>query len=185
MIGWFVVGALSWTWFEYVLHRFVFHERKLGARLAEEHLAHHAKVSWFAPWAAKLTLAVPIVGVVAGLGWLAVGPGAVGLVGGLLSGWLAYEWLHRRLHTHGPVSAYGRWARRHHFHHHFADPRRNHGVTTPVWDLVFGTYTHVEQVVVPARQTHHLPWLCGPDGEIAPAVSADFAVGPRRAPQGA
>jgi sterol desaturase/sphingolipid hydroxylase (fatty acid hydroxylase superfamily) len=180
VIGWFVGGVAAWTGLEYLLHRFVFHEKVLGGRMAEEHLAHHAKVSWFAPWSAKLALAAPIVAVVGAVGWALAGAGALGLVGGLVSGWLAYEWLHRRLHTHAAATAYGRWARRHHFHHHFADPHRNHGVTSPVWDVVFGTYTRVDQVVVPARQAHHLPWLCGADGEIAGAVAADFALGPRR-----
>lgn len=180
LVGGFVAGALSWSWFEYVLHRFVFHERWLGARLAREHLTHHAKVSWFAPWSAKLALAVPIVGAVVGLGWLAVGPTASAAGCGLVAGWLVYERLHRRLHTHPPRSAYGRWARRHHFHHHFADPRRNHGVTSPVWDLVFGTWSPVERVIVPTRQAHHLPWLCGADGEVAPIAARDFALGPRR-----
>jgi hypothetical protein len=34
---------------------------------------------------------------------------------------------------------YGRWARGHHFHHHFVDARVNYGVTSPVWDVVLRT----------------------------------------------
>lgn len=182
----FVVGLVGWTFLEYVLHRFAFHEDRLGARMAREHLRHHAEVSWFAPWSAKLGLAAPVLGVLTALGWpLLGGPGALGLAAGVVTGWLAYEWLHRRLHTHAPRNAYGRWARRHHFLHHFRDPRANHGVTTPVWDWVFRTYVPAGRVVVPARQAHHLPWLLGPDGAIAPTVAADFELGPvRKRPAG-
>ena len=58
-------------------------------------------------------------------------------VAGLVGFYGVYEWLHRREHTHAGIGPYGRWARRHHFHHHFVDGRTNHGVTSPIWDLVF------------------------------------------------
>ena len=176
----FVAGLVLWTLLEYLLHRFVFHERVLGARMALEHTDHHAKVDWFAPWSSKIALAVPVVSAVAALSWALGVWSAAGLVGGLLSGWLAYEALHRHLHAAGPRNAYGRWARRHHFHHHFVNPHQNHGVTSPVWDLVFRTWAPVERVVVPAKQADRLPWLLGPDGEIAPAVADLFELGLRR-----
>jgi sterol desaturase/sphingolipid hydroxylase (fatty acid hydroxylase superfamily) len=176
----FVVGLLSWTLLEYGLHRFVFHERHLGVAAAREHTEHHAKVSWFAPWSSKLLLAVVLLVPLVGVGLPLLGFGAVAWAVGVVCAWLAYEWLHRRLHTHGPLNAYGRWARRHHFFHHFRDPHRNYGVSSPVWDVVFGTRVKVEQVVVPARQAEHLPWLLGPDGEVRPEVAADFALGLRR-----
>ena len=185
MIGTFGVGLVAWTLLEYALHRFAFHELRLGSRMAEEHLRHHAEVSYFAPWSAKVGLAVPGLAALTAGGGPALGAGgAAGLAAGVVAGWLGYEWLHRRLHTHGPATAYGRWARRHHFHHHFRDPRANHGVTSPLWDHVFGTATRVERVVVPARQAHHLPWLLGPDGELAPGLSADFELGVRRGAAG-
>jgi len=34
---------------------------------------------------------------------------------------------------------YGRWAREHHFHHHFVDLRVNYGVTSGLWDVVLRT----------------------------------------------
>ena len=65
---------------------------------------------------------------------------------------LGYEVLHRRAHTRPPRGTYGRWRRRNHFAHHFANPRRALGVTTPVWDLVFATRLPIERVRVPRRQ---------------------------------
>ena len=38
---------------------------------------------------------------------------------GMISTYAAYEILHRRIHTHPPANAYGRWMRRSHLYHHF------------------------------------------------------------------
>ena len=101
----FVGGLFAWTLLEYLLHRFAFHEKRLGAAMAREHLEHHAKVDWFAPWSSKLSLAVPVVGAVVLLSFPLGALRATGLVAGLVTGWLAYEALHRRLHVVGPSTA--------------------------------------------------------------------------------
>ena len=55
----------------------------------------------------------------------------------------------------------------------------NHGVTTPVWDLVFGTYERVEgPVKVPRRLA--MRWLVDEDGELLPGYEADWALVGRR-----
>jgi sterol desaturase/sphingolipid hydroxylase (fatty acid hydroxylase superfamily) len=74
--------------------------------------------------------------------------------------YLAYEWVHRRAHTHRGVGAYGRFLRRHHFHHHFGNPRVNHGVTSPVWDVVLGTFETPERIRVPEKLC--MRWLVDP-----------------------
>ncbi|MEQ1508521.1 MAG: sterol desaturase family protein, partial [Myxococcota bacterium] len=101
------------------------------------------------------------------------------LAGGVVGGWLMYEGLHRAIHVWPARTAYGRWARRHHLHHHFADPARNHGVSTPIWDWVFGTWVPVDEVVVPPRQAAKLPWLVR-EGRVA----SGFRLAPAR-PDGA
>jgi sterol desaturase/sphingolipid hydroxylase (fatty acid hydroxylase superfamily) len=170
MILVYVLAGLScWTLLEYGLHRFAFHERWLGWALAREHTEHHKRVSWFAPWSSKLLLALLIAGP---LGLLLGAP----FLAGLLGGWLGYEVLHRRIHVAAPLGAYGRWARRHHLAHHFADPRKNHGVTTPLWDWVFGTLGPSREVAVPARHLARLPWLMGPDGGVHPRFSETYRV---------
>jgi sterol desaturase/sphingolipid hydroxylase (fatty acid hydroxylase superfamily) len=156
-------GMFGWTLLEYVLHRFVFHERVLGARAARDHLKHHAKVDWFMPARAKAALAL---GVIVTLGLMGLAFSAVtGLAAfatGLILMWLAYEWLHRRIHVAAPIGRYGRWARRHHLAHHFGLAGKNHGVTTPLWDLAFGTYAPIESVRVPRLHASKFPWLVEP-----------------------
>lgn len=149
----FAAGALVWTLLEYVLHRFGGHVAKGRTKLSREHLAHHAKTDYFSPALGKIALALPVVSMA---GWLA----GVWFGAGLAFGWLGYELVHRRVHTHGPLSAYSHWACRHHLHHHFASPNMNHGVSTPLWDWIFRTYERpAERLKVPRTQAVRLPWL--------------------------
>src|SRR5690606_2738474 len=69
---------------------------------------------------------------------------------------------------------YGRWVRRSHLHHHFGAPLRNIGVTSPIWDRLFGTYDEPGRVVVPRRMAP--TWLLDEDGEVRPEHAADYAV---------
>jgi len=168
-----LVGAFAWTLAEYVLHRVVFHELPRAALGAREHRQHHAQPDYFAPAWQKALAAL----VVTGLAWpgisFAVGPtiGAV-FMAGFMSMYFAYEVLHRRCHTHPPRGAYGRWRRRNHFAHHFADPRRGHGVTTPLWDHVFGTALRVDRVRVPRRMA--MRWLVDGEGRVRAPFAADY-----------
>ena len=110
--------------------------------------------------------------------WLAGAHGAAA-VGGLLVMYGTYEVLHRREHTHAGIGRYGRWARRHHFHHHFVDPRTNHGVTTPLWDLVFGTYRRPE--VIPVPEKLRMRWLCDATGAVRREHADRYTLRPARA----
>jgi sterol desaturase/sphingolipid hydroxylase (fatty acid hydroxylase superfamily) len=86
-----------------------------------------------------------------------------------------YEWLHRREHTHAGWGAYGRWARRHHFHHHFVDGRTNHGVTSPIWDVVFRTYQQPATTIAVPRKLV-MSWLVDETHRIHPEHAATFSL---------
>ena len=169
------LGAAAWTLGEYLMHRFAMHELKGKGLASREHLRHHAErdsvlESWYLAWAGVIG-----VGVALGLGAARV----LGPVGGLLGvGWVAgygfYDWIHWRAHRRPVAHPYERWVRRHHFHHHFGHPMANHGVTSPVWDMVFGTYERVDGPVrVPRRLA--MRWLTDEDGEVRPEHRADYA----------
>lgn len=172
-----VLGAFGWTLMEYLLHRFVGHLPKGKNPLTREHMAHHADPDYFTPWRRKLLLAALIVG----FGAVVLLPtlGAVGLavVIGFVLGWLGYEWIHRRIHTHAPLGRYGDWARRHHLAHHFTDPAMNHGVTLPLWDQLFATHKAAPQVRIPARRVPR--WMAHPAGGIDERFAAAYVVAGR------
>lgn len=187
-----LAGAFAWTLGEYVLHRFVMHELAGRGLPSREHLLHHADPEGNPGRPVLSWIGIVVVGAVlfAGPGWwlavaLGAAPGAgLALWGGWLVGYGAYERIHTRCHTHAPRTAYGRWVRRHHFHHHYGHPLTNHGVTTPLWDRAFGTLAAVGHVRVPRR--HAMAWLVDGRGRVRPEHRATYElVGPDAARAGA
>jgi sterol desaturase/sphingolipid hydroxylase (fatty acid hydroxylase superfamily) len=173
------VGVVLWTFLEYTLHRFAFHRRIFGKLVAKEHLLHHAKVDHFAHWSIKLALAVPVLLTIIGLSSLLVGwQLGTSVPIGVLSGYGFYEILHRRIHVSAPLGAYGRWARRHHLLHHFGKSDMNHGVTSPIWDIAFGTLAPRTAVRVPRQFASKFPWLFDTaSAAILPAYEGDYRIG--------
>jgi len=174
----FVAGASLWTLLEYIIHRFGGHERRLGESVSREHLMHHARPDQFSTTAKKLALAVPVLTVLFALVTLVADAGiAAALTAGTGVCWTSYEMLHRATHVRGPTNVYGTWARRHHLAHHFGNPRMNHGVTTPLWDIVFGTYARPDVINVPRRHVHAFPWLVDETGAAIPRFATVYRVG--------
>ncbi len=171
----FLAGAFLWTFLEYVIHRFLGH-RSTKNPFGSEHTAHHSKGDYFAPWYKKLGAAGLVCALLLPPGlWLAGSAGASFVVG-LLGMYGSYEVLHRLEHVHCGIGAYGRWARRHHFYHHFHDPKKNHGVTTPIWDLVFGTYVPVSEPIKVPRKLQ-MRWLVDPStGDVWARHASDYAL---------
>lgn len=178
-------GAASWSLAEYGIHRHLGHDPGLHPNpFSKEHRRHHATSHYFAPTGTKLAAAAGALAVVAPAAATMVGAGAGAAFGlGFASAYLGYELLHRLAHVRGPRTAYGRWLRRHHFHHHFHNPKRNHGVSSPLWDHVFRTYEAPTVVRIPSR--HAMDWLVEPDTErVRVEYAGDYDLKPslRRTP---
>ncbi len=181
-----MAGAVTWTFSEYAFHRW-FHVSRDGNFARRTHQAHHARRDYLVNraslvmWGAVLLVGVAVLPL---LLWSAV-PGAVALAFGLAwaAAYFVYEWIHAADHLRPPRHAYGRWARRSHFHHHCEAPLRNFGVTTPLWDLVFGTYDPVSRVAVPRRMAPL--WLVDDAGGVRGEYTDDYSVRGRPAPTGA
>lgn len=170
-----VAGTAGWTFTEYAMHHWNGHLARGKTRFSREHLAHHRESGYFTTHATKAQMALPIVAIVYALSWWLVGGMvASGFTLGLVSAYIGYEWLHWACHARAPRTRFGRWARRHHFHHHFSSAKHNHGVTSPVWDLVFRTYRAPGFIRVP--QKHVMPWLVDASGAVKTAYVADYAV---------
>ena len=137
------VGLLSWTLVEYVLHRFVFHfqpRSSWGQRLHFIlHGVHHDyprdSTRLVMPPAVSLPLGVPFYFLFHGL----FGTWAPAAFAGLLTGYLCYDMIHYATHHFPMRNRVGRWLKRNHLKHHYTQPGRAYGVTTPLWDFVFGT----------------------------------------------
>lgn len=164
-------GVLAWTLAEYLLHRFLGHDKRTQPNpFATEHTAHHSQGDYFAPgWKKALVagLAVPVIAL--GASALVELDTAFVFASSFAGMYVAYELLHRRLHTHRGVGPYGRLLRRAHFHHHFVNPSSNHGVTSPLWDMVFGTWKPPQKIRVPWKL--RMSWLV----DANETLRADFA----------
>jgi len=136
-----VGGVLFWTLTEYWLHRKFFHWTRPERLHFIIHGAHHMYPNDYGrvvfPPTASLAL-----GAVFYLIFLAVlGYGmTLPFFGGFVVGYLWYDMTHFWVHVGKPRSRYGRFVRRHHMLHHFSQPEHKFGVSTPLWDFVFGTY---------------------------------------------
>ena len=138
-------GWLAWTLIEYLLHRFLFHWRGEGeaaeTRAFLMHGYHHVY-----PDDGMRLVAPPIMSwgpaVIVALAWWALlGTRTWAPVfAGTAAGYVAYDWIHYYTHHGRPRWRLGKWLRRYHMLHHHRDEGAYYGVSSPLWDLVFGTW---------------------------------------------
>jgi sterol desaturase/sphingolipid hydroxylase (fatty acid hydroxylase superfamily) len=145
----FLAGLFLWTLAEYSLHRFVFHFRPRTSwqqRLAFLfHGVHHAQPKLKTRLVMPPPVSIPLALIFYGAFYLLLGI-ALGrphwiapTFAGFILGYVAYDLLHYA--THHLAMRQGIWKalKRHHMRHHYKTPDRRYGVTSPLWDLAFGT----------------------------------------------
>jgi dihydroceramide fatty acyl 2-hydroxylase len=133
------IGLFIWTLAEYTVHRFVFHFRPRTPWQERVsflfHGVHHAqprsKTRLVMLFYALFYL---IVRMLLGMGhWVAP------LFSGFVFGYLIYDMFHYAMH-HVPMrKGFWRYMRRYHMYHHTQTPNLRFGVSSPLWDIVFGT----------------------------------------------
>ena len=144
-LGLFALGWVFWTLLEYVLHRFLFHwepkqeKDRIKAFMLHgyHHVYHQDKLRLVAPpvmsWVPGILVAL-LYFVVFGRTYFAT------VFAGTGAGYVAYDWIHYYTHHARPTSGLGKWLRRYHMIHHFKEHDACFGVSSPLWDIVFGTY---------------------------------------------
>ena len=164
-----LLGVAAWTFTEYMLHRFLGHVHKGKNFFKAEHHLHHAKANYFAPVYKKASLVIPgAVILIALISLVTSVAAATAFIVGFISMYFLYETTHFRFHSKEPVAKPFIILRKHHFYHHFHNPKMNHGVTTRIWDRVFGTFKRVEKVNIPKQMS--MQWLL--DGA---EIKSDYA----------
>ena len=175
----FLLGCVAWTFIEYGMHHWNGHLMKGRTHFSREHLKHHSKQNYFSPVWKKILVALSVVGTIVLAGQPLVGAAnAYGFAMGVAMGYGVYEFFHWSCHAQAPTSAYGRWIRRQHFAHHFSDPRYNHGVTSPFWDIIFRTYKKPGQIRVPRKRA--MVWLTNEEGDLKTEFMQDYRLSGRR-----
>jgi len=141
------MGLGSWTFLEWLLHRAMHIDTGIAfiGRLQDSaHLRHHREPDDLEHSVVRLRASIPITFLLLGVARLAFGhlDQALAVMCGLLTGYLFYEAVHLSAHTaHAAHPLPGlRSLRRMHLRHHFGQNDRAFGVTSPLWDWIFGTY---------------------------------------------
>ncbi|MAE94200.1 MAG: hypothetical protein CL910_06020 [Deltaproteobacteria bacterium] len=173
------LGVLAWSFMEYVIHRWLGHDARMRPNpFAAEHVRHHGEGNYFAPIWTKALAAAAGLGLVGGPAiWLAGTTEGLSFAAAFTGSYLGYELLHWRKHIHPGYGAFGRFTRRHHFYHHYTDPKFNHGVTLAFWDRVFRTLRPPGVIRVPERLA--MPWLIDPEtGDVRAEHAEDYELIP-------
>lgn len=147
----FVAGFVSWTLTEYWLHRTFFHwepDTWWGPKLHFfVHGVHHQWVNdpyrLVMPPAVSIPLAALFwaifQGIQATLGGVLDPTWAAGVFAGFVVGYTTYDLMHYFLHHARPRWKWMVRLKAHHMNHHHQHKPRKYGVSSTVWDHVFGT----------------------------------------------
>jgi dihydroceramide fatty acyl 2-hydroxylase len=145
------LGVLSWMAIEYVLHRLVFHynaRSTFGRKiLYAAHLSHHQNPLATNRLFSSLLISLPIATAYLLLAWVATRSlhTASYLFTGLVAGYFCYELLHFQAHHRRPRLRLFRYLRKYHLLHHYQTPGLRFGVTSPLFDVILGTFRPVRK----------------------------------------
>jgi len=144
----FFAGMFFWSFFEYIMHRFVFHyiaETERGKKINYIlHGNHHEyprdKQRLFMPAVPSLILASAIFGTMYLITGLFGGNDYVfAFFPGFMIGYLMYGTMHYAIHAWNPPFKWMKGLWRNHHLHHYKQDHRGFGVSSTLWDHVFGT----------------------------------------------
>lgn len=142
--GLFFAGLFFWTATEYLMHRFVFHFQPKTEWGKKIHWTFHGVHHDYPSDPLRLVM-VPSVSLPLGVFFYLLYQQVLGadfaapLMAGMVTGYLFYDITHYAVH-HFPVKGkvFGS-LRTYHMRHHFEYPDLGYGVSSPLWDIVFGT----------------------------------------------
>lgn len=139
----YLAGILFWTLFEYIMHRWVFHmiaESERGKKfIYVMHGNHHHyprdKERLFMPPIPSLLIS----GTIFGIMYLLMGTNVFMFFPGFILGYLMYGTMHYAIHAWNPPFKWMKPLWRNHHLHHYKDEGKGYGVSSTIWDHVFGT----------------------------------------------
>jgi len=141
--GFFVVGILSWTLLEYIIHRYVFHyepKTRWGKML---HFIMHGVHHDYPNDATRLVMppiiSIPLAVIFYVVFWLTLGRFAPAALAGFGFGYVCYDTIHYATHHFAMKRGIWRWLKQYHLRHHYQDDHAGYGVSSPLWDYVFKT----------------------------------------------
>uniref|UniRef100_A0A7S3CN35 Fatty acid 2-hydroxylase n=1 Tax=Strombidium rassoulzadegani TaxID=1082188 RepID=A0A7S3CN35_9SPIT len=151
-----VLGVLTWTLFEYSLHRFLFHSEELAifprfSKFYAIHFLVHGIHHAFPQDRYRLVFP-PILGIVI-MQFTIISPVKAisgpyyqwALLAGVDIGYIGYDMIHYFLHHADPKDGYWKMMKVYHMQHHYKNGQLGFGVSNKFWDVVFRTEIIDEQ----------------------------------------
>ncbi|CAO3593459.1 unnamed protein product [Absidia cylindrospora] len=143
----FGLGVLFWTLLEYILHRFLFH---LDDLLPDHPIAllvhftlhgihHHMpmdRLRLVMPPALTIVISFPIFKLA---NTLFSATTAHAFMGGAFFGYVCYDMVHYYLHHAHVMELHFKEMKRYHLAHHYKNFESGFGITSKLWDHIFGT----------------------------------------------
>ena len=144
----FLAGMIVWSLFEYTIHRFVFHffaESEQAKKIVYViHGNHHEyprdKERLFMPAVPSLLIASMLFSIMYAIAWLFNSTSNVfAFFPGFLMGYLIYGSMHYAIHAWNPPFKWMKPLWRNHHLHHYKNVELGFGVSSTLWDHIFGT----------------------------------------------
>ena len=139
-----VLGIIIWSLAEYMLHRFVFHytpTSELGQKIHFIfHGVHHDYPSDSRRLVMPPSVSLPLAIIFFLLFYVILGKIFIApFMAGFLTGYLFYDMTHYAVHHFNMHSKFWLAIKNHHMKHHYQDPAKGFGVSSPIWDKIIGT----------------------------------------------
>lgn len=142
ILGLFTIGMLAFTLVEYLMHRFIYHLPSVyheGGVAFALHGIHHKFPRDKKRLVMPPVLSVVLASLILGLNYFLMGNNGFPFTAGFLFGYAAYLSVHYIVHRFKPPKNAFKVLWIHHSIHHYQDDEVAFGVSSPLWDYVFGT----------------------------------------------
>ncbi len=139
----FLSGVFFWTFFEYIMHRFIFHWITDNPHAQKITYVMHGNHHEF-PRDSQRLFMPPVPSIVSAciiffVFYLIMGNFSFIFFPGFLLGYLLYGSMHYAIHTWRPPFKWMKPIWRNHHLHHYKSDTLGFGVSTHFWDWIFGT----------------------------------------------
>ncbi|MDJ1491313.1 sterol desaturase family protein [Cytophagaceae bacterium DM2B3-1] len=139
----FFSGLILFTLVEYLMHRYVFHMSTHTTTRAKlqytMHGVHHEYPKDKERLAMPPIISITIATLLLGITYLIMNKYAFAFLPGFVLGYAGYLFVHYITHAYAPPKNKFRQLWIHHSMHHYKDGHKAFGVSSPLWDYIFGT----------------------------------------------
>lgn len=136
-------GIVFWTFFEYMMHRFVFHWASDNPRIQRISYVMHGNHHEFPRDKQRLFMppvpSIIISSIVFLLMYTTIRTNTFAFFPGFILGYLLYGSMHYAIHAWNPPFKWMKPIWRNHYLHHYKSEEKGFGVSSHLWDKVFRT----------------------------------------------